>query len=646
MCCVLHPIRPTPHHALTHNSTSGCKVIENIQGVVAAGDRSDPIINKLAATSVDNRDACRKLLKVYGKDNGDKLVVPIQDPGSKCSHIVYPHELFAFLLGFHPAEFTRRFKADTTHLSHFWAAMRTSMGGAELFDSHPHLRHRTPAELAHTIPIVVHSDAGPFAKAQGLQLVQWGSLIGSGADIEQRFPALVWLSKYGDAASHKGVFEISLKTPSGPQQKQTSTCCNILPRTCVHCVPWRVLVLIVCLYLCICHPPSSQTKTIQQQNQLHQLKHIPCCSGWELVGKSLDVLATGKMPMVPLHSGLGAPLDNWRLGRAGTSFGGWSAVWLFALGDCDFFVNDLGLPSYNSLDPCGLCRCNVSTIPWNDFALNAAWMLTCHTNAEYCGRHVGKDHPIWGWVGLSKHSVRFDTLHIVDHHGVASKAIGTLFVEICADGELCGGNKEENLAILNDRIKTFQQESRERNPCPKLYWKNLTFDGDSWPELHGPVIKGATTKSLAGFCCFLTNELNDGSEYKARRAALFAHLLEFNTIVDGSGTFLTDAQKLRLKTCVHAFLLNYSWLARVCAIASLFRWHIVPKFHYFAHLPAQADVCNLRDTRCYLEESSIGRFAKVFRNSANGPYHKRVQHVVLVKFVLGLQLRFRRTTGW
>jgi hypothetical protein len=73
-----------------------------------------------------------------------------------------------------------------------------------LFASHPALQNRTPADLAFTIPLVWHSDAGPFSKTKAMQLVQWGSLVGAGADIEQRFISMVWLAKYGDYEENKG----------------------------------------------------------------------------------------------------------------------------------------------------------------------------------------------------------------------------------------------------------------------------------------------------------------------------------------------------------------------------------------------------------------------------------------------------------
>jgi hypothetical protein len=320
------------------------------------------------------------------------------------------------------------------------------------------------------------------------------------------------------------------------------------------------------------------------------------------------------MPDKPLHDSPLGHLDEWRLARAGKPFGGsqaqpWSGVWLFMQGDFEFFANDLGISNYGSLNPCSLCWANCSNRPWTDFSLNAAWLLLCHTNSQYLARHTNS-HPIWAWKGMSKHSIRFDTLHVVDHHGVASHAIGSFFAEICSDRELAP-NKDESLEALNFRIRDFQSKHRTSNRCPPLFWKNIVRspENNNFPELHGPAVKAATTKDLVMFCSALADELNDGTEYKSRRAAMLRHLLKFNTLVDTSPTILSEDGKAQLKTCVHGFLVNYVFLARACALALVLRYHIVPKFHYFAHFPAQADVCSLRDTRCYLEESCRSTFS-------------------------------------
>jgi len=183
---------------------AGRKVIENARGVCKAGD-TDPLIRRVAGSKNSGsagQNAARVLLNTFCRTDAEKLIVPIAD--AACTHILYPHELFAFLLENHPGEFKRRFSAEPEQLAYFWSGLRSSVGGAELFDSHPFLKDRSPRELAFTIPIVVHSDAGPFSKNLGMQIVQWGSLLGKGADIEQRFVSMVWLSKYGQSSSHKG----------------------------------------------------------------------------------------------------------------------------------------------------------------------------------------------------------------------------------------------------------------------------------------------------------------------------------------------------------------------------------------------------------------------------------------------------------
>jgi hypothetical protein len=374
----------------------------------------------------------------------------------------------------------------------------------------------------------------------------------------------------------------------------------------------------------------------------------------DLFGMSLNgPMASGVMPRIPLHTELFGEslgtLDQWRLELAGEPFGGigaepWSGVNLFTQGDMEFFVRDIGLADYAAHNPCSWCLGNTTNIPWNHFSTLAGWCLTCHTNDEFMLRFRGCTHPVWGWPGVGRHTFRLDTLHINDHHGVSSKAIGSFFYEIVCDGELPGSaNKELNMRILTQRIHIFQAANGTRNKCPKLFLKNLINiedESNSFPELHGPVIKAATTKDLIPFCSYLADQLDDGTPYKSRRAKVFQCLLAFNNIIDNSGEFLTDDQKLQLSKSIYGVLINYSWLAKNAVSRGLLRWHITPKFHYFAHLIVQADVINPRFTRCYTEESMVGRVAKMFRTSAKGPFQNSIQATVLAKYILGLNFRF------
>jgi hypothetical protein len=182
----------------------GRKVVAYALDRVREGE-ADPLIRKVVGehnAASCGRNATRKLLHRFCREDADNLLVPIKD--SLSTRIIYPHELFTMILRRYPDEFRRRFRADPVYLKYFWSALRFSDAGKELFDTHPLLTNKTEYELMFTIPLVWHSDAGPFTKKQGMQLVQWGCVHGVGADIEQRFLSLAWIAKYGDARDNKG----------------------------------------------------------------------------------------------------------------------------------------------------------------------------------------------------------------------------------------------------------------------------------------------------------------------------------------------------------------------------------------------------------------------------------------------------------
>lgn len=73
----------------------------------------------------------------------------------------------------------------------FWRDLFSSPEGMELKRLHPHLRHKTVAELKTTIAIKVHEDSGPYTKVNGVNVISWSSMLGSGIDIETKHDVLI-----------------------------------------------------------------------------------------------------------------------------------------------------------------------------------------------------------------------------------------------------------------------------------------------------------------------------------------------------------------------------------------------------------------------------------------------------------------------
>ena len=132
------------------------------------------------------------LLRMFTTPSAGRLVSKISDH-DVCSHMVFPHELLFLLASEFEQEFTRRLGADQQKLQDFWERFSSSTPGAEHMQAHPHLaQHR---DLSHTIPLVLHLDAGPYSKKASTKILTFSSLLGVGKDIEQRFLCASWISQ-------------------------------------------------------------------------------------------------------------------------------------------------------------------------------------------------------------------------------------------------------------------------------------------------------------------------------------------------------------------------------------------------------------------------------------------------------------------
>ena len=63
-------------------------------------------------------------------------------------------------------------------------------------------------------------------------------------------------------------------------------------------------------------------------------------------------------------------------------------------------------------------------------------------------------------------------------------------------------------------------------------------------------------------------------------------------------------------------------------------FQVKPKAHYAQHIPYQSQLFNPRFVQCYQEESMVGLIKMIYMKSKSGPYAKRIQRVVLIKYIL------------
>jgi hypothetical protein len=150
--------------------------------------------NKIMAelSQIDWRAGNRGLLNKMKSMAFTKLIEAV--PRSLVTNIVLPHKLIGELTQ-HPTIFRRHLGADPQALLSFWTGLYNSIEGQRLFSEHKQLQGRTPQDLIHTLPLVVHEDAGPYGKTQSVVEVSWSSLLGKGTDLQCKYVSFTYLKE-------------------------------------------------------------------------------------------------------------------------------------------------------------------------------------------------------------------------------------------------------------------------------------------------------------------------------------------------------------------------------------------------------------------------------------------------------------------
>ena len=117
---------------------------------------------------------------------------------------------------------------------------------------------------------------------------------------------------------------------------------------------------------------------------------------------------------------------------------------------------------------------------------------------------------------------------------------------------------------------------------------------------------------------------------------LIHHNLEFIGVLNSSGVVLTQLQLDDLKMATEGIGKFMQLLRHKAKEQKQLLWHIVPKTHYMQHFPAEARLINPKVVQCYIEESYIGKVAKIWSSSKNGPHKDTIQRTVLLKYLVWL----------
>ena len=229
-------------------------------------------------------------------------------------------------------------------------------------------------------------------------------------------------------------------------------------------------------------------------------------------------------------------------------------------------------------------------------------------------------------------------MHVNDLRGTISIAAGSTILHLVQKCTALGISQQQRMAAINVEMKEFQRTNGTEHRMPELRVQDLKYD--HWAMLTGKVVKAANTRAMLPFLQSLANTYFQGHEpFNTSVRKVFDSLMEIQRIMYTSGTFLSDEAKQSFQEAHERLGRHWQNLRHLSNLAKMNFWQVRPKLHYTQHFPAQARLINPRAVQNYAEESLIGRVAKVWRASANGPYADTVQLSTLARLWTGFELR-------
>ena len=364
---------------------------------------------------------------------------------------------------------------------------------------------------------------------------------------------------------------------------------------------------------------------------------------WKILAWSLTALFHGVHPDTD-HNGEPFPHGTSRSRLAGTPLARSGARGLvYAIsGDMDWLANEMNLAHPSSLNPCFKCACNVDEVPWNDFREAAAWRATVKTPAQNLAQPPTR-HIILTVPGIVAESFALDMMHVIDL-GISLHVLGNVLFYIIFD-VLRGHTWDSAVQIVFEQILGIYQElgTPHSSRLAELKMENICVDRNA-PHQNYPMlrsVKARETRYLVPVVLQLIKRYRDGTDQSSHMCECVEHLSTLCNVVDAGGLFLDATARSTYAASTHALLLHYTWLARHALETRMLRWSVVQKFHYCAHMPAQAQFVNPRTTWAYGGESMVGTISSLGHSCLRGTASQRIPAKIVAKYRIAFHLRLR-----
>ena len=181
--------------------SSAPRVARHMAAMLADG-RSEPMVHRMGRIGgmqpgvINDHNCHAGLMSLMTTCGVSELVTSIVNPDSVIA-VIKPTSLLTFIFQKSPTAFELRLGANSDKCFRFWEGIYASTAGRELFDLHPALMGKTPADLRHAVPLFLHEDAGPYSKRRSANCVSYSSILGIGRekDTKMLFSSEVKFSK-------------------------------------------------------------------------------------------------------------------------------------------------------------------------------------------------------------------------------------------------------------------------------------------------------------------------------------------------------------------------------------------------------------------------------------------------------------------
>ena len=327
-------------------------------------------------------------------------------------------------------------------------------------------------------------------------------------------------------------------------------------------------------------------------------------------------------------------------------------LWVIA-GDNEYLANYTHLNHPSARHPCFMCQCFghppkkpkegeavqvIEYAPMNDFRPDAKWRLTIKS-PQAMRQHPPTKHVVMQVPGVVGETFAFDSLHTLELGATAHFIANCLFEFVYEERT---GTLQEGLAnVWHEILRLYSTLHIDHsNRIGQLTLTSFADEAAPWqnfPALSG--IKARQCRYLVPVVCELCKSAA-GTCVGQHRLRAAMHLHEAYNIVDEHGWFLSELGKQGFRTHVDAFLVHYSYLAKQALSQKVYKYSLVTKHHYVAHLPDQCDFLNLKISWCYQGETMAGLIAALGHSVLAGTAACKVCTSIISKYRLAMHLRF------